>query len=405
MTTVLFVGAGRHQRRAIEQARARGLRVAAVDRNRDAPGLAAADVAEVVDFADVGAVVAAGHRAGADGVLTVSADRAVPVVAAVAEELRLPGIGFDTARLLTHKRAMRETLGRAGLPQPPFAALRSAADVDAALAAVPFPAVLKPVDSGGQRAVFRIESREELERDLPEAIAESPTVEALLEAFVPGIELNGIVVARGGEPAVITLSDRLRPPGIGFGVGWIHVYPPSLPPAQVAVAERVAADAVRALGLRDAIAFPQLIASPDGSVAVVEVAARIPGGQMADLVRHAVGVDLVEVALRQALGEDAPDGVALPQFRQPLAIRFFTASPGPLPTGRVTRIGTLDRVLAAEGVVQADTYLQLGETIRPVRRDGDRRGYVIAVADAPEEALRRAEHAATLLEVEVEAAA
>jgi hypothetical protein len=53
--------------------------------------------------------------------------------------------------------------------------------------------------------------------------------------------------------------------------------------------------------------------------------------------------------------------------------------------------------------VQADTYLQVGETIRPVRRDGDRRGYVIAVADDPEEALRRAEKAATLLTVEVAA--
>src|SRR5262249_27080876 len=158
------------------------------------------------------------------------------------------------------------------------------------------------------------------------------------------------------DAAVITLSDRLRPPGIGFGVGWIHVYPPSIPPEQVAVAERVAADAVRALGLRDAIAFPQLIASPDGSVAVVEGAAGIPGGQMADLVRHAVGVDLVEVALRQALGEEVPDELALPRFRQPLAIRFFTAAPGPLPTGRVTRIGSLDAVLASEGVVQADTY-------------------------------------------------
>ena len=84
---------------------------------------------------------------------------------------------------------------------------------------------------------------------------------------------------------------------------------------------------MRALGLTDAIAFPQLIASPDGGVAVVEVAARIPGGQMADLVRHAVGVDLVEVALLQALGEYVPDDVALPRFAQPLAIRFFTASP------------------------------------------------------------------------------
>ena len=123
---------------------------------------------------------------------------------------------------------------------------------------------------------------------------------------------------------------------------------------------------------------------------------------MADLVRHAVGVDLVDVALRQALGEDVPDEVALPRFSQPLAIRFLTAEPGPLPTGRVTRIGSLEPVLAAEGVVQADTYLQVGETIRPVRLDGDRRGYVIAVADTNVQALARAEAAAGLLQVEVE---
>jgi biotin carboxylase len=404
VTTVLFVGAGRHQRRAIEQARARGLDVAAVDRNGEAPGLVAADVAEVVDFTDVAGVVEVARRIGVDGVLTVSADRAVPVVAAVAEALGLPGIGTDTAHLLTHKRAMRDALGAAGLPQPPYASLRSSADIDAAVATVGFPAVLKPVDSGGQRAVFRIESRDELERDLDEAFAESPTNEAFLEQFIEGVELNGIVIARLGEPALVTLSDRLRPPGIGFGVGWIHVYPPSIPPDRLRLAGQVAVESVRALGLRDAIAFPQLIASPDGRVSVVEVAARIPGGQMADLVRHAVGVDLVEVALLQALGEFVPDDVALPRFAQPLAIRFFTAQPGPLPTGRVTRIGELDAVLASEGVVQADTYLQVGETIRPVRRDGDRRGYVVAIADTPEEALRRAEHAATQLHVEVEAA-
>ena len=92
----------------------------------------------------------------------------------------------------------------------------------------------------------------------------------------------------------------------------------------------------------------------------------------------------------------------LPRFKQPLAIRFLTAQPGPLPTGTVTRVGSLEPVLAAAGVVQADTYLQVGETIRPVRLDGDRRGYVIAVADTSVEALERAEPAARLLEVEVQ---
>ena len=401
--TVLFVAAGRHQRRAIEQAKARGLRVAAVDRSADAPGLAAADAPGVVDFADTDGVIAFARRTGVDGVLTVSADRAVPVVAAVSDALGLPGIGTEVARRLTHKRLIRTALAEAGLPQPAYASLRSEDDVTRALGAVRFPAVLKPADSGGQRAVFRTESRDDVQRSLPEAVEESPTGEAILEEFVDGVELNGIVIARRGEARLVTLSDRLRPPGVGFGVGWIHVYPPSIPDEQVALAARIAEEAVRALGLRDAIAFPQLIASPDGGVVVVEVAARIPGGQMADLVRHAVGVDLVEVALRQALGEPVPDDIALPRFMQPLAIRFFTAAPGPLPTGRVVSIGSLEPVLEVEGVVQADTYIQIGETIRPVRRDGDRRGYVIAVADTSREALRRAEEAAGRFTVEVAA--
>jgi biotin carboxylase len=361
-----------------------------------------ADVPEVVDFADVNAVEDVARRHGVAGALTVSADRAVPVVAAVTERLGLPSIGSDVAHRMTHKIAMRRILAEEGIPQPPFAAVRSLAEGRAAIDTVGLPAVLKPVDSGGQRGVFRVDTPGDLESHLHAALAESPAREAILEGFVEGTEMNGIVVTRGSESRLVTLSDRLRPPGIGFGVGWIHVYPASIHSDQLALAERIAERSVTTLGLRDGVAFPQLIASPDGSVSVVEVAARVPGGQMSDLVRHAVGVDIVELALRFALGEPVPDDVALPRFSQPLAIRFLTASPGPLPIGKVTRIGTLDAVLAAPGVVQAETYLVEGETIRPVRLDGDRRGYVIATAGTSIGALRRAERAATLLEVEVE---
>ena len=380
------------------------LRVAAVDRNPDAPGLAEADITRIVDFADVDAVLRATRRIKLDGVLTVSADRAVPVVAAVAEARGLPGIGTETAHLMTHKVAMRRRLADAGVPQPRFAAVRNLAETRRAAEAVGFPAVLKPADSGGQRGVFRVESLDDVDVHLHEALAASPTEEAILEEFVEGTELNGIVVARNGETIPLTLSDRMRPPGIGFGVGWIHVYPPTIPPEQLALAHEVATRTVHALGLRTGIAFPQLLAADDGRVVVVECAARIPGGQMGDLVRWAVGVDLVDVQLRMALGDTLPDEVVRPQFSRPLAIRFLTASPGPLTPGRVVRIGSLEPVLAAEGVVQADTYLTVGETIRPVRLDGDRRGYVIATASTNLDALERAEAAARLLDVEVEPA-
>ena len=402
MRTVLFVGAGRHQRRAILQAKDLGLRVAAVDRNPDAPGLKEADIAKVVDFSDTQAVLKATARLSIDGVLTVSADRAVPVVAAVAEERGLPGIGVATAHLMTHKIAMRRRLADAGVPQPRFAAVRTLSETRRAAAEVGFPAVLKPADSGGQRGVFRVESLDDVDRHLHEALIASPSGEAILEEFVDGTEMNGMVIARDGEQILLTLSDRLRPPGIGFGVGWVHVYPPTIPPEQLTESELVATRTAHALGLRTGIAFPQLIAAPDGRVIVVECAARIPGGQMADLVRWAVGVDLVEVQIGMALGDPLPDELVRPKFAQPLAIRFFTASPGPLRPGKVKRIGSLDAMLEAPGVVQADLYLQLGETIRPVRLDGDRRGYVIATGDTNLEALERADEAATLLDVEVE---
>ena len=214
--------------------------------------------------------------------------------------------------------------------------------------------------------------------------------------------MNAMAVVRDGEVTQLTLSDRHRPPGIGFAVGWIHAYPAALNGNGTAEAERLVERTVQALGLRSGIAFPQLIAGTDGRILMIEVAARIPGGQMADLVRHAVGVDLVEVALRFALGEPVPDELCAPRFRQPVAIRFFTAQPGPLPTGRVRSAAGLERVLAAPGVVQAESYIVPGETIRPVRIDGDRRGYVIAVGDTGPEALARAEAAAALVDVQVE---
>ena len=402
MQTVLFVGAGRHQRRAIERAKELKLRVVAVDRDPDALGLREADIAKVVDYADPSAVIKAVSRIKLDGVLTVSADSAVPAVAAIAEKLGLPGIGVDTAHLMTHKIAMRRRLADLGVPQPRFAALRTLSERHRALAEVGLPAVLKPVDSGGQRGVFRIDSMDDIEAHLHEALSISPTGEAILEQFVEGTEMNGIVIARGGEQVPLTLSDRLRPPGIGFGVGWIHVYPAAVYGHQLEESERVATYGVKALGLDEGIAFPQLIATPGGDVVMVECAARIPGGQMADLVRHAVGIDLVDVQLRLALGKPLPDELVQPRFKQPLAIRFLTAEPGPLPAGRVIRIGSLEKVLAFPGVVQAETYLQVGEVIQPVRLDADRRGYVIAIADTNVEALERAEAASRLVDVEVE---
>src|SRR6476659_3949889 len=213
MKTVLVVGAGRYQRPVIRKARELGLRVVAVDRNPDAPGLSEADVGRVVDFASPGAVLEEVRDLGIDGVLTVQAERAVPMIAELAEALGVPGIGVDTARLMTNKLAMRARLAEAGVPQPRFATVQTADEARAALAEIGLPAVLKPADASGQLGVARLRSTDDVEERVAAAVAASPSGEAVLEEYVEGVEMNGIVVVQDGEVLSVTLCDRLRPPG------------------------------------------------------------------------------------------------------------------------------------------------------------------------------------------------
>src|SRR5207248_326172 len=156
-------------------------------------------------------------------------------------------------------------LAEAGVPQPQFGGIEE----------VGFPCVVKPTDSAGQRGLRLVHSPGELAEALETALAESRSREAIVERFHEGVEVNCLAVARGGEVTVLTLSDRLRPAGPGFGVCLAHLYPATIASAAAAESERVAAAAVRAIGLADSVAYPQLLVSSDG-VRLVEIAARVP---------------------------------------------------------------------------------------------------------------------------------
>jgi biotin carboxylase len=393
------LGASVTQAPFLRYARGEGHHVVVVDGDPAATARALADAFEVVNFSDVESVIDVARRHAIEGVLAVGSDRAVLPAAQVSDRLSLPSIGAEVARAMTDKESMRGRLDAEGVRQPRHAVLEWP---DTRAGRVPMPAVLKPADSGGQRGVFLIHDRAEVDLHIRETLSHSPTRRALLEQYIEGIELNGIVVVRDGVPALITLSDRLRPPGRGFGVGWVHSFPSSLESHELDGARELAFAAVSALGLRDGIAFPQLIVDANGEAWLIEIAARIPAGQMADLVANATGINLHEIAIRFALGQRVPDELITPRFVRPVAIRFFTAAPGVLPVGTVRAVDRLDAVREAPGVLAADVYFGPGHAIRPVQVDADRNGYVIATGQSASEALLLADAAAKRLEVRVD---
>ena len=244
--TVLFVGAGRHQRRAILARRSSGCaspRSTATPTRRAGRGGRAR---KVVDFSDADAVLKAAARLKLDGVLTVSADRAVPGRGGGRRGARAAG---DRRRDGAPDDAQGGDAAPARRGRRAAAALRGAA-LDRRAAArgrrgrASRRCSSRPTRAGS--AASSASSRSTTSRRT--CTRRSPRRrrgEAILEEFVEGTEMNGIVIARDGEAIPLTLSDRLRPPGVGFGVGWIHVYPATIYGDQLEESERIAAQTVR----------------------------------------------------------------------------------------------------------------------------------------------------------------
>jgi biotin carboxylase len=158
MATLLFLGASVSQLAAIRHARLAGHRVVAVDGDPDAVAFPLAHVSQAVDFTDVQRVIELARPLGVDGVLSICTDRGVVPAAAVADALGLPGIGVAVARRMTDKSEMRACLAEGGIRQPAHRVVANHRDLNAALAEVGLPAVIKPVDSGGQRGLFMVGS-------------------------------------------------------------------------------------------------------------------------------------------------------------------------------------------------------------------------------------------------------
>jgi formate-dependent phosphoribosylglycinamide formyltransferase (GAR transformylase) len=109
MKRLLIIGAGSEQVVAINKACSMGIEVIVTDMNPSAPGMALAHHAEVVSTHDVAGNLRVAQSFKVHGVITLSSETAVPVVAHIATVMGLPSFSQETAFWATNKNAMRKT--------------------------------------------------------------------------------------------------------------------------------------------------------------------------------------------------------------------------------------------------------------------------------------------------------
>lgn len=387
---LLVLGAGPAQLGLLRAARRRGLFVVACDRDPQACGFVYADRPALVSSEDEQALERLARAERVEGIVSPGSDWPVAIAARLAARLGLPHpLAPEVAALAVSKLRQRARLARAGVSQPRWQLLGSAAEE----VQIETPCVVKPPDRQGQRGLRIANHKHELPAAVEVAIAASRSASCLVEELIDGPELTVNAFSVAGRFHALTATDRPTADPPAFGVALAHVWPSGQVAAAVAAAVATAQAAADALGVRDGPSYTQLRLASQGP-RVIELAARLGGGHDAELCQAALGIDLNELALAAALGEPvelpglSPAGGACVQFLVP-------------PEGELAAVRGLERAAAAPGVVDAAVYRRPGWRFGPLRRGGDRAGFVLASGASRQDALERAQSAAALIELEV----
>jgi phosphoribosylaminoimidazole carboxylase (NCAIR synthetase) len=309
----------------------------------------------------------------ADGVVTL-AEFCTVTAARAARDAGLPGPGLTAAMLARDKIALRRRLAATELLGPRFAAVRDERDIAAFFRANPGEAVLKPADSAGSTAVYRVGSVAEAAAALPGALRWSFSGQAILEQFIPGPEFSVEALVHRGATSVVAIVEKATI--AQRFVEYRHLVPARTTAAQSAALTRAAESVVSALGVQNAVVHAEFRLGPEGFV-LIEIAVRPAGGLIPDLLRLGLGIDLYGAQAALALGLP-------PQLRR---------ANGPTGAGVqfVTGTGTIQREVSAEafledhpGIDRAGQLLPRGTEIPDLDTNGARAGFVMAAAESRE---------------------
>jgi biotin carboxylase len=367
------------------------LHVIAAERDAQAVGFGLADERAVISTEDEPALERLARAREIDGVVSPGADWTVGVAARIAERMGLPHpLDAATAGAVTSKNRQRAAFSADGVPQPRIVAAGSEP---------PVPCVVKAPDRQGQRGLTVVRERSQLDRAIAEATEASRTGSYLIEELVDGPEVTVIAISVAGTFLPLAVNDRLTAAPPAFGVALAHVWPSSHATEAAVAAARAAA---ASLGVRNGPTYTQVRLGTSGP-AVIELAARLGGGHDAELVEAATGVQLNELAIRFALGEDVDLDASntLVQGRGRVGggcVAFLVP-----PEGVLRDVEGVDDAAAIDGVRWARTYRRPGWRFGPFRRGADRAGAVLAVGSSAEQALERGRRAAEAVRFLVDA--
>lgn len=304
MKKILIIGAGFLQDFVIQKAVSMGYETVTVDADPNAVGFRHAHNYAVIDIVDEQACLDYAVKEKIDGVLTAATDYGVLSAAYVADRLGLPGLPYETAKLIKNKYEVRRRLDEhlANDMQLSYRADIST-DVSEIAEKVSFPVMVKPCDGSGSRGTQRVDTKNDLKKACDHAIGSSITKTAVIEPFLEGTEYGAESLVVNGEIHVLSIMKKwmTKPPHYAE-LG--HAIPCGLPPELEEKAIRQIRSAIRTLGINHSSVNMDFLVTKDGGVYIVDVGARMGGNMIGPcIIPYGTGLDYMGAMIRNAVGD------------------------------------------------------------------------------------------------------
>jgi biotin carboxylase len=333
-------------------------------------------VLDTNDVETVTAYVENVRRLGLNAVLTFS-EFYVEIVAEVAARCGFRYLSPTAARNCRNKFETRRVLQAAGLATPRFSLVTSEEEARQAACEASYPCVIKPLADSSSKGVMLVRDGDELfdhfrrlhsfkinGRGQPSS--GHVLIESLLQG--PEVSIETMTLSPTDIRVIGITAKHLSPPPFFVEIG--HDFPALLREEEAAAIRGTVLSALGSVGFNFGPAHTEVRLTASGPV-VVEINPRLAGGMIPELIRYALGIDLLAALLHQLCGDPVD---LTPRLAEWASICFLTASRG----GRLVGVSGTGEAQRFPGIREVSISKRLGVTMREAEEAADRIGFVIA---------------------------
>ena len=379
MKKVLIIGAGFLQKFVIQKAKSMGYITLAVDANPDAVGFEYADGYAVINIVDEKACLEYAQKEKIDGVLTAATDYGVLTASYIAEQMGLPGLKYEVAKIIKNKYLVRKCLFENNVDDTEQAyEVSKDTDIEELSAKLTYPVMVKPCDGSGSRGASKVETPENLKEACKYAMESSLTHRAEVETFIDGREYGVETLVVNGEPNVLAVMKKyMTQPPYYAELG--HAIPSGLDEQVENKVKECAKKAIKALGVNFGSVNMDVLVTKDNKVYIVDIGARMGGNLIGShIIPYGTGVDYMGNMIKNAVG----DKIDLAPHNNPhnVETRLLALKPG-----KVKETPCFENIEKEYDVI-IEQHITIDDVINEYRTNLDGCGYVVCVRNDESEA-------------------